>query len=151
EIGMGLQATPAMEAQYSGVSSDGAGRARVERIGRELVSSTVAGNTPYRFQFHLLADPRTVNAFALPGGQIFMTEGLLRRLKTDGQVAGVLGHEMGHVIERHGAQHLAKARLTEGLTGAAVIATYDPHNPRSRGNAAVIAAIGQLVNLRFSR
>ncbi|HYF39539.1 MAG TPA: M48 family metallopeptidase, partial [Gemmatimonadales bacterium] len=89
--------------------------------------------------------------FALPGGQIFITEGLLRRLTTDGQVAGVLGHEIAHVVARHGAEHIAKQQLTQGLTGAAVLATYDPSDPSSRGSAAVAAMIGQLVNMRFGR
>jgi predicted Zn-dependent protease len=87
----------------------------------------------------------------LPGGQVFITEGLLRRLKTDGQLAGVLGHEIAHVVARHGAEHIAKQQLTQGLTGAAVLATYDPSNPSSRNSAAVAAMIGQLVNMRFGR
>jgi predicted Zn-dependent protease len=99
----------------------------------------------------VLNDPETINAFALPGGQVFITEGLLRRLKTDGQLAGVLGHEIGHVVARHGAEHIAKEQLTQGLTGAAVLATYDPSDPSSRGSAAVAAVIGQLVTMRFGR
>ena len=78
-----------------------------------------------------------INAFALPGGQVFMTEGLRKRLSTDGEVAGVLGHEVGHVVGRHSAEHIAKQQLTQGLTGAAVIATYDPNDYSSRGSAAV--------------
>src|SRR5690606_26163857 len=91
------------------------------------------------------------NAFALPGGQVFITAALLSRLRSEGQVAGVLGHEIGHVVARHGAEHMAKARLTQGLTGAAVLATYDPSDPSSRGSAAVAALIGQMVNMRFGR
>ncbi|HVX11636.1 MAG TPA: M48 family metallopeptidase [Pirellulales bacterium] len=151
EIGMGLQAVPEMEAQYGGEASDPRGRALVTKVGQRLVEHSVAAKSHYKFHFHLLADPRTINAFALPGGQVFITEGLFRHLKTEGQLAGVLGHEIGHVIERHSAQQLAKSRLTEGLTGAAVIASYDPNNPRSRETAAVAAAIGQLVNLRYGR
>lgn len=151
EIGMGLQAVPEMESQYGGESSDEEAKARVTAVGKRLVEHSVAARSRYRFRFHLLSDPRTINAFALPGGQVFITEGLFKRLKTEGQLAGVLGHEIGHVIERHSAQQLAKAQLTEGLTGAAVIASYDPDNPRSRQTAAVAAAIGQLVSLRFSR
>lgn len=148
---MGLQAVPEMEAQYGGEASDPRGRALVTKVGQRLVEHSVAAKSHYKFHFHLLADPRTINAFALPGGQVFITEGLFRHLKTEGQLAGVLGHEIGHVIERHSAQQLAKSRLTEGLTGAAVIASYDPNNPRSRETAAVAAAIGQLVNLRYGR
>lgn len=151
EIGMGLQAAPEMESRYGGESADEEGRASVTQVGRRLVEHSVAANSRYRFQFHLLADSSTINAFALPGGQVFITEGLFSRLKTEGQLAGVLGHEIGHVIERHSAQQLAKTQLTEGLTGAAVIASYDPNDPRSRETAAVAAAIGQLVTLRYSR
>lgn len=66
-------------------------------------------------------------------------------------MAGVLGHEIGHVVARHSAEHIAKAQLTEGLTGAAVIATYDPDNPASANTAQVAALIGQLINLKFRR
>ena len=151
EIAMGLQAAPQMAAQHGGLHPDERARALVEQIGQRLVSQTAAAKSPYQFQFHLLADPQTVNAFALPGGQVFITSALLSQLETEGQLAGVLGHEIGHVIARHGAEHLAKATLTQGLTGAAVIATYDPQNPASQKSAAVIAAIGQLVNMKFGR
>jgi predicted Zn-dependent protease len=75
----------------------------------------------------------------------------LSRLETEGQLAGVLAHEIGHVVARHSAEHIAKARLTEGLTGAAVIAVYDPENPSSQHTAQVALLIGQLVNLKFGR
>jgi predicted Zn-dependent protease len=151
EVALGLQAAPEMVQQFGGLDPDSEAQARVRRVGDRLVSRTAAGQSPYKFEFHLLDDPETINAFALPGGQIFITEGLLRRLETDGQLAGVLGHEIGHVVGRHGAEHIAKQQLTEGLTGAAVLATYDPNNPSSRSSAAVAAMIGQLVGMRFGR
>ena len=151
EVALGLQAAPEMVQQFGGLDPDTEQQARVSRIGERLVSRTAAAQSPYTFQFHLLDDPETINAFALPGGQVFITEGLLKRLQTDGQVAGVLGHEIGHVVGRHGAEHIAKQQLTQGLTGAAVLATYDPNNPSSRGSAAVAAMIGQLVGMRFGR
>jgi predicted Zn-dependent protease len=140
-----------MVQQFGGLDPDSEAQRRVSRIGERLVSQSAAAQSPYRFEFHLLDDPETINAFALPGGQIAITEGLLRRLETEGQLAGVLGHEIGHVVARHGAEHIAKQQLTEGLTGAAVLATYDPNNPSSRGSAAVAAMIGQLVGMRFGR
>ena len=151
EVALGLQAAPEMAQQFGGEDPDPELQARVKRVGERLVGKSAAGKTPYQFQFHVLNDPQTINAFALPGGQVFITEGLLRRLKTDGQLAGVLGHEMGHVVARHGAEHIAKQQLTQGLTGAAVLATYDPNNPSSRNSAAVAAMIGNLVNMRFGR
>ena len=151
EVALGLQAAPEMEQQFGGLDPDKEMQARVARVGERLVSRTAAGKSPYHFEYHVLNDPETINAFALPGGQVFITEGLLRLLKTDGQLAGVLGHESGHVVARHGAEHIAKQQLTEGLTGAAVLATYDPNNPSSRNSAAVAAMVGQLVSMRFGR
>jgi beta-barrel assembly-enhancing protease len=151
EVALGLQAAPEMAQEFGGLDPDPESQARVDRIGERLVSRSAAGKSPYRFDFHVLDDPETINAFALPGGQVFITEGLLRRLKTDGQLAGVLGHEITHVVARHGAEHIAKQQLTQGLTGAAVLATYDPSDPSSRNSAAVAAMIGQLIGMRFGR
>lgn len=151
EVALGLQAAPAMAEQHGGLHPDAAAQALVDRIGNRVVDRSGAREAPYEFEFHLLADDQTINAFALPGGQVFVTAGLLERLETEGQLAGVLAHEVGHVVGRHGAEHLAKARLTQGLTGAAVLATYDPDDPSSRSSAAVAALIGNLVNMRFGR
>jgi beta-barrel assembly-enhancing protease len=151
EVALGLQAAPEMLQQFGGPDPNPEATAFVKRVGERLVSRTAAAQSPYRFEFHLLDDAEIINAFALPGGQIAVTEGLVRKLDTEGQLAGVLAHEIGHVVARHGAEHIAKQQLTEGLTGAAVLATYDPNNPSSRGSAAVAAMIGQLVTMRFGR
>jgi len=151
EIALGLQAAPQMAQEFGGLDPDENAQAIVDQIGNAIVQSSPAGQTPYEYDFHLLEDDRTINAFALPGGQIFITRALLDRLQTEGELAGVLGHEIAHVVARHSAEHIAKAQLTEGLTGAAVIATYDPDNPASANTAQVAALIGQLINLKFGR
>lgn len=145
EIALGLQAAPEMAQQHGGLHPDPDAQALVDRVGARLVQNSAAKQADWRYEFHLLADPNTVNAFALPGGQVFITKALFDQLKTEGQLAGVLGHEIGHVIARHGAEHLAKAQLTQGLTGAAVVASGDDRV----GYAA--AVIGQLVNMRYGR
>ena len=152
EIALGLQAAPSMEAQYGGESSNTQRTQLVQQVGQSIISRTKAGQTPYKFQFHLLADDQTINAFALPGGQVFITQGLLKNLTSEGQLAGVLAHEIGHVVARHSAQQVAKSNLTQGLAGAATIASYDPNNPgRTVASAAVAAAIVKVVGLNFSR
>jgi predicted Zn-dependent protease len=151
EIALGLQAAPEMAQEYDGLDPDRDLQALVDQIGFNIVENSPAGRSPYEFEFHLLGDTETINAFALPGGQVFITRALFDRLQTEGELAGVLGHEIGHVIGRHSAEHIAKAKLTEGLTGAAVIATYDPDNPASMRTAQVAALIGQLINLKFGR
>ena len=151
EIALGLQAAPQMAQEYGGESDDSRATERVSAIGQRVVQRSEAGKTPYRFDFHLLGDRKTINAFALPGGQVFVTEALYRRLRTDGELAGVLGHEVGHVIARHGAEHIAKQQLTQGITGAAVLATYDPDNPSSASKAQLAQLAISLVSLKFGR
>ncbi len=148
---LGLQAANGMAAQYGGEDRDRRRNELVEQVGHRIIENSDVKESPYHFDFHVLADNKTINAFALPGGQVFITDGLLERLKTPGQLAGVLGHEIGHVVDRHGAQHLAKQRLTQGLGGAAVLATYDPNNPNTTRNVMLAQAIEQLVNLKFGR
>ena len=151
EIALGLQAAPQMARQFGGLDPNPNAQGIVDEIGARVVANAPAGRSPYQFDFHLLDDPQTINAFALPGGQIFITRALLVRLQNEAQLAGVLGHEVGHVIGRHSAEHIAKAKLTEGLTGAVVLATYDPDNPASAGSAQIAALIGQLINLKYGR
>ena len=151
EIALGLEAAPQMAAEFGGEDENANDQAIVDDIGNRIVQSSPAGSSPYQFDFHLLDDDQTINAFALPGGQVFITRALYDRLQTEGQLAGVLGHEIGHVIARHSAEHIAKAKLTEGLTGAAVIAAYDPDNPSSASRAQIAVLIGQLINLKFGR
>jgi predicted Zn-dependent protease len=151
EVALGLQAAPQMEQEFGGQSQDAQAQALVDQVCAELVRSSAAGQTEYPFACHLLGDQQTINAFALPGGQVYITEALFRRLQTEGQLAGVLGHEIAHVVARHGAEHIAKTQLTQDLTGAVVVASYDPTNPNSAYAAQFAALIGQLVNLRYGR
>ena len=150
EIALGLQSAPEMAKEYGGEANDPQGEAAVQAVGEDLISKTDAGKTPYKYKFHLLADDRTVNAFALPGGQVFITEGLYKHLTTKGELACVLGHEVGHVVARHSAQQLAKQELTQGLTGAAVVATYDP-NDNNQSHAAMAMLVGKVISLKFGR
>jgi predicted Zn-dependent protease len=150
EIAIGLQAAPAMAQRYGGLSADPQARQRVDRVCHDLVEKTEARRSPYDFDCHLLADARTAEAFALPGGQVFITTGLIERLPSDAELAGVLGNEIGHVLARHGTERIAGAPIAPGLTGAAVLAAYDPADPASRRKAAVAALIGRLIDLRFS-
>ncbi len=151
EIALGLQSAPEMMQQYGGASQDERASALVEAVGQKVVAHSDAARSGYEFHFVLLGDPKTINAFALPGGPVFMTEGLLSKLTTEGQIAGVLGHEVGHVIARHGAQHIAQQQLTQGLTGALILSTYDPNNRNSANTAQMALVVAGLVGLRYGR
>ena len=141
EIAMGLQAAPELADEFGGLDPNQSDQQRVQEIGQRIVQDSPASTTPYEYAYHLLADPQTVNAFALPGGQIFITRGLYDLLQTDGELASVLGHETGHVVARHSAEQIAKSQLTEGITGAAVIAACDPNSPNGCVAASELAAV----------
>ena len=143
EIALGYQSAPQMAAQMGGVSRNAQAVALVQRVGEELVRQSVAAKSPYKFSFHVLADPKTVNAFALPGGPIFITEGLLRLLKSEAELAGVLGHEIGHVIARHSSERLAKQQLTQGLLGALVVGSGD------YTTAQIGQMVGSMINMKL--
>ena len=150
EVVLGLQAAPDLIRQHGGNHSDPIDVRRVETIGFRLVQALNEDlrqrdiENPYQFDFHLLADDQTINAFALPGGQIFITYALYRALD-DAQLAGVLGHEIGHVLERHGAQRMAKEQLTQGLAGAAGVAGGTVDSGR------LAAMIGSVINMQYGK
>ncbi|WP_298930025.1 M48 family metalloprotease [uncultured Allomuricauda sp.] len=120
EIAIGLQSAPEMAQQHGGLYPDERMQALVDAVGNKLIQNSIARETPYRYDFHLLADDRAINAFALPGGQCFITYALFSQL-TEAQLAGVLGHEIGHVIGRHSAERIAESSFWQTLaTGASV-------------------------------
>lgn len=150
EIVIGRQSAPQMAANHGDLYPDRSLQDYIDQVGNRVVQNSAAKNSPYPFEFHLLRDPQTVNAFALPGGQVFITAALLGRLNSEAQLAGVLGHEVGHVIGRHGAEHLAKQQLGSALVNAVGIAASD--RPENARQAAILAqAVNQMVNLKYGR
>lgn len=147
EVAMGLQSTPEMVREMGG-EERGPMADLVDRIGRKVLMNSSAQNHPdYRdhFRFHLLHDQKTINAFALPGGQVFITRALLERLQNEAQLAGVLGHEIGHVIGRHASEQMAKGRLGESIAQGVGVAAGD-------NNAHMMAQkMNGILQLGFSR
>ncbi|WP_378185455.1 M48 family metalloprotease [Aquimarina sp. W85] len=142
EISIGLQSAPEMAQQHGGLYPDQKLQTYIDMVGDKLVRSTMARETPYRYEFHLLADENTINAFALPGGQIFITYALLSKLKNEDQVAGVLGHEIGHVLGRHSAERIAEHEFWKTIsTGASVGADA----------GSLVSGIGQNILLKNGR
>jgi len=120
EIAIGLQSAPEMAQQHGGLYPDERLQAFVDNVGAKLVNNSIARETPYQYDFHLLADDQTINAFALPGGQCFITYALFSQL-TEAQLAGVLGHEIGHVIGRHSAERIAESNFWQTVTMGATV------------------------------
>ncbi|MGB5646979.1 M48 family metalloprotease [Muriicola sp.] len=141
EIAIGLQSTPQIAQQYGGLYPDERLQAFVDAVGNKLVQNSIARETPYQYDFHLLADDRTINAFALPGGQIFITYALFSKLN-EAQLAGVLGHEIGHVIGRHSAERIAEGNFWKTISMGAQVGA-------DAGN--IVGNIGQNTLLKNGR
>jgi predicted Zn-dependent protease len=136
EITLGVQSVPRTAIEFGGLYQDAQTQQLVKRIGYNLVKNSDTAKSPYAFDFHVLGDSGTINAFAVPGGQVFMTLGLLRRFKSEDQLAGVLGHEICHVIGRYSAEYMASQELLQSLDGAASVAISNPHLENSAANVA---------------
>ncbi|MEL6986324.1 MAG: M48 family metalloprotease, partial [Bacteroidota bacterium] len=146
EIQLGLQSAPQMAAQHGGLHPDQRAQQYVKTIGQKLAATSTAQLSGYPYDFHLLADNRVVNAFALPGGQIFITAALFERFSTEDQLAGVLGHEIGHVIERHGAERMAKTGFIQGLIQSVMIGSGGDQSMSQIANM-----VGNYANLKYGR
>jgi len=84
----------------------------VNLVGKRLAATPEAINSGFPFTFEVVADP-SINAFALPGGPMFINTGLLKAVDNEAQLAGVMGHEMSHVILRHGTNQASKRDFIE--------------------------------------
>ena len=141
EIAIGLQSAPEMAQQHGGLYPDERLQSLVDFVGQKLVDNSIARETPYKYDFHLLADDRTINAFALPGGQIFITYALFSKL-SEAQLAGVLGHEIGHVIGRHSAERIADSNFWQTVTMGATVGA---------DAGGIVSSIGQNTLLKNGR
>jgi predicted Zn-dependent protease len=117
------------------------------RIGARLAKSPRAGKFPFEFQ---VLNDKTINAFALPGGPIFVHTGLLAAIDNESQLAGVLAHEMSHVALRHGTHEASKAVLVQA-PAALLEATIGDQSTVAKIAQQGIALGAQSVLLKYSR
>lgn len=119
------------------VSDDPELNARVRRVG-ERIAQAVGGDLPSaQWEFVVFDDPKTINAFALPGGKVGVYSGLLKVAASDDELAVVLGHEIGHVTARHGGERMSEATL---LVAGGILLAVDMKDDRHR--VAWLAAYG---------
>jgi len=109
DVKMGQEYSKEIESQVQ-IVSDPTLHAYVNRIGQRLVNGIEGEKFP--FTFKVVNDP-SINAFALPGGPMYVNTGLIAAADSEAQIAGVLGHEMGHVMLRHGTNQASKANLIQ--------------------------------------
>ena len=105
-----------------GVYDDADLQRYVSDLGKKLAAKSERPDLPWSFR---VIDDAAVNAFALPGGFIFVTRGILAHMNSEGQLAAVLGHEIGHVTARHSVNQMSKAQLTQLGLGLGLVLSED--------------------------
>lgn len=108
EAAMGAQEHPKLLKAFGGAYDDAAIAAYVDEIGQRLVAVSEYADRQFTFT---VVDSPIVNAFALPGGYVYVTRGLLALAQDEAELAGVLAHEIGHVTARHSAQRVSQSLL----------------------------------------
>ncbi len=109
---MGEQAKPEVIAEFGGEVDSQPLKAYVRGVGDKVAAEVEPEYQDIEWEFYVL-DTDVINAFALPGGKIFITRGLLQDFTNEAQVAGVLGHEVGHVTARHTSERLSQAWVAQ--------------------------------------
>ncbi len=142
EIQLGQSSDPQIQAMY-GVYEDEKLQAFIDAKGQEMAAISHRPNLEYHFK---IVDSDVVNAFALPGGYVYFTRGIMAHFSNEAEFAGVLGHEIGHITARHGARQQTSQLFTQiGMMAGMVL------SPQIAANAQAAMQAVQLLNLSFSR
>lgn len=131
------------------ISSDPLQNARVQRIGRRIASAVGDALAGANWEFVVFDEPKTLNAFALPGGKVGIYTGLLNLVESDDEIAMVMGHEIAHVTARHGAE-----RVSQGMMVAVGGLVLDASTKGKKNHDLLLAGYGLAATggvLAFSR
>jgi len=142
EIAMGQEYDPQITASY-GAYEDAALSQYVNELGQKLARTSHRPNLAWNFR---VLDTPVVNAFAVPGGYVYVTRGIMAYLDNEAELAAVLGHEIGHVAARHTAQQYSKSQLASLGLGVGQILSEDFRKYAGYAELGV-----SLLFLRFSR
>lgn len=156
-----------MKKEYPAVNHP-ALQAYITKLGQKLVNANKLNNNPYTYNFTVVDTP-VVNAFALPAGSVFITTPIIAMAESEAEIAGVLGHEIGHVTARHTAERMYVAKKEQsktimfGAIGAAVLGTAgyyaskklcDPNDLECKakliGGGAAVGAVGGLFVQKYA-
>jgi predicted Zn-dependent protease len=131
------------------LSADPVLNERIRRIGQRIAQAVGSDLPAARWEFVVFDEPKTINAFALPGGKVGVYSGLIRLAASDDELAIVMGHEIAHVTARHGSE-----RMSKGVAAAILGVAVDAYTKDSENHDLVLAAYGIGAGgamLKFSR
>jgi beta-barrel assembly-enhancing protease len=146
EVQLGQQAQAEVQKTMPVMRDEGVD-SYIDRIGAQLAAHATGPKYPYSFG---VVNYKELNAFALPGGPIYVHRGTIAAARTEAQLAGVMAHEVAHIAERHAAQQISKGALANGLLGllGAVLDNGGKGEAAARIGASVLT---QSVFMKFSR
>lgn len=150
EIALGAEAFAQIFSEVP-PSQDRALQEQLQRVGQRLVQAS--GRTDYAWEFVVLEDPENPNAFALPGGKVAVYTGLFPMIDSDAELAAVVGHEIAHVLLRHGGERISRGLVTD-LIEAGLLKASEQSMPEERVQIIRLAyGVGSTlaVELPFSR
>lgn len=152
---LGLAAAPEMTEAFGGEVPDARVNDYTREVGMRLAEGVEEGVPDLNWEFTLL-NSDVINAFALPGGKIFLSRGLAEQLDSEAELAGVLGHEIGHVTARHANQQMsAQFGMNIALGAAAVVVGTAENDSKVRQYGQIglpaVAVGGNLFLLKFGR
>ena len=131
------------------LSADPVYNEQVQRVGKRIAAAVGNDLPSAKWEFVVFDEPKTVNAFALPGGKVGVYSGLLKLVASDDEIAIVMGHEIAHVTARHGAQRMSSGAVAAVAGVILGVATHD-----SRNSEAILLGYGAVAGgatLKFSR
>lgn len=144
EIQLGRDAQREMRKKVPHI--DGAVQTYIAGVGRRLAAHANGPRYPYSFS---IANDRRINAFALPGGPVWIDRGAIEAATDESQVAGVLAHEVAHIAQRHAAQQISNGAIANGLLGLLGAVLGNVGGAATAENGARVLAGGYM--LKFSR
>lgn len=137
EIKLGRESDSQIMSEY-GVYKDAQLNSYLDDMGKKLARLSHRPGLPYEFK---ILDTPVVNAFAVPGGYVYFTRGILANLNSEAELAGIMGHELGHISARHSAHQYSRAQLAQLTLGSAMMLSQ---------TVQVLAPLAQMgVNLLF--
>ena len=148
EIQIGHEAKGDFLKQYGGEVPSSRVNNYVKSLGHSLASVSERPDLPW--EFHVV-DSGVLNAFALPGGKVFISRGLLEKLGSEAELAGVLGHEVGHVTAQHIGQQMSQAAILQGIAAGVGVAAKESDEGWLRVLGAGTRVGGGLYLLKFGR
>ena len=151
EVALGSEAAPQLTQEYGGAVPDARLGDSLTRVGRSMTDTLEGDFRDLPWEFTLLNSP-VINAFALPGGKVFVSRALIERMTNEAQLAGVLGHEIGHVTARHGNQKISASLIAQGVViGAAVAVSGSDNDLLAAGVPLLVQAGSGSFLLKYGR